>query len=191
MGALSRGVQPEIVNVQPDQALIRRFLAGEELAFRQLYERHTPRLRMTLLRLVAGVDHDADDLVQDTWLSACRGMRSFRGDALFSTWLTSIGVRAALAHLGRRIGTETEFLEEVSTEIEPALTASLDVDRALGRLSDRQRIVVVLHDIEGFTHEEIAGQLGIAVGTSKVTLFRARAVLRVALGLGEHNVSRA
>lgn len=154
-----------------------------------LYERHTPRLTMTLLRMLGGRRQDAEDVVQETWLAGCRGLRGFRGDAKFSTWLTSIGVRTTLNHLARGRGPETEPLSELPAPLGSGPASGIDLERALAALPDQQRIVVVLHDIEGFTHEEIGEQLGIAPGTSKATLSRARHVLRLALTEGVSNAS--
>jgi RNA polymerase sigma-70 factor (ECF subfamily) len=170
----------------PDGVLIRRFLDGEERAFRMLYERHTPRLKLTLRRMLGRRAEDVDDLVQDTWLSACRGLHGYRGTAKFGTWLTSIGVRATLNHLSRGVGPETESIGDVPVSDDGA-GAAVDIERALAALPDHQRIVVVLHEIEGFTHEEIAAQLGMAPGTSKATLSRARQALRAALTEGASN----
>jgi RNA polymerase sigma-70 factor (ECF subfamily) len=171
----------------PDGALIRRFLDGDERAFRMLYERHTPRLKMTLVRLLGARRQEVEDLVQDTWLAGCRGLHGYRGDAKFSTWLTSIGVRTTLNHLTRGGDRETEMLGEY-----PALSGGgpatvIDLERALAALPDHQRMVVVLHDVEGFTHDEIGEQLGMASGTSKATLSRARHALRLALSEGVTN----
>jgi RNA polymerase sigma factor (sigma-70 family) len=171
----------------PDAELIGRFLAGNEPAFRALYLRHTPRLKTTLARLLGAQRHDVDDMVQDTWLSASRALRGFRGEAKFSTWLTSIGVRITLAHLARHRRHESEPLCDVPALENGGVIAQIDAERLLAQLPEHQRVVVVLHDLEGFTHEEIGAQLGIAVGTSKVTLFRARAALRNAFGPGVTN----
>jgi RNA polymerase sigma-70 factor (ECF subfamily) len=175
----------------PDAVLIRRFLTGEERAFRMLYERHTPRLKMTLRRMLGRRAEDVDDLVQETWLAACRGIHGYRGDARFGTWLTSIGVRTTLNYLTRVGGRDTELLGDVAARQSEgdAAGAAVDVERALAALPDHQRVVVVLHEIEGFTHDEIAAQLGIAAGTSKATLSRARQALREALE-GVSNGSR-
>jgi RNA polymerase sigma-70 factor (ECF subfamily) len=173
----------------PDSELIHRFLRGEETAFRLLYNRHTPRLRITLRRLLGAGEQDADDAVQETWLSACRGMSAYRGDAQFSTWLTSIGVRATLAQLARHRARETELMTDVPSREDGQAIAAIDVERALAHLPGQQRIVVVLHDLEGFTHEEIGAQLGIATGTSKVTLHRARISLRNAFAPRVSNVT--
>ena len=173
----------------PDAALIRRFLDGDERAFRMLYERHTPRLKMTLQRLLGWRRQDVDDLVQDTGLAGCRGLDAYRGDAKFSTWLTSIGVRATLNHLTRSGECETATLDEIAAPLTNGPASMIDLERALASLPNHQRIVVVLHDIEGFTHEEIGAQLGVAEGTSKATLSRARHALRLALGEGVSNAS--
>jgi len=173
----------------PDRALIRRFLDGDERAFRMLYERHTPRLKMTLKRLLGTRRQDVDDVVQDTWLAGCRGLHVYRGDAQFSTWLTSIGVRTTLNHLERRVDRDTEVLDEMSAPLTHGPASTIDLERALAALPDHQRVVVVLHDVEGFTHEEIGEQLGMATGTSKATLSRARQALRLALSEGVSNAS--
>ena len=173
---------------QPDSVLIRRFLRGDERAFRTLYDRHTPRLKMTLQRLLGPRRQDVDDVVQDTWLAGCRGLQGFRGDAKFSTWLTSIGVRTTLNHLRRpRAEVEIELIGELALPSGAAPGTSVDLERALETLSDQQRMVVVLHDVEGFTHEEIGNQLGMAAGTSKATLSRAREMLRRVLSGGAIN----
>jgi RNA polymerase sigma-70 factor (ECF subfamily) len=161
-----------------DAALIARFLAGDEVCFRALYQRHTPRLRMLILRLVRRNEAEADDVVQDAWLAGCRGMHRFRGDATFSTWLATIAVRIARNQL-----TIPRYDDEEPTDIvaDPAPfspAVRIDLERAIDRLPDHQRAVLVLHDVEGFTHAEIGDQLGVPVGTSKVTLSRARATLR-------------
>ena len=174
----------------PDALLIRRFLTGEERAFRMLYERHTPRLKMTLRRMLGARAAEVDDLVQDTWLATCRGLHGFRGDAKFGTWLTSIGVRTTLNYLTRAGTRDTELLGDIASHEGDSAGSVVDVERALAALPDHQRVVVVLHEIEGFTHEEIAEQLGIAPGTSKATLSRARQALRDALTEGVANGTR-
>lgn len=172
-----------------DGALIRRFLDGDERAFRQLYERHTPRLKMTLLRMLGARRDDVDDVIQDTWLAGCRGLHGYRGDAKFSTWLTSIGVRTTLNHLTRTVRPADEPLGEVAAPMGAAPGSAIDLERAIAALPNHQRWVVVLHDIEGFTHDEIGEQLGMAAGTSKATLSRARHALRIALSEGVSHAS--
>jgi RNA polymerase sigma-70 factor (ECF subfamily) len=142
---------------------------------------------MTLLRLLGPRGADIDDVVQDSWVAASRGIHGFQGNAKFSTWLTSIGIRATLAHLARHREQELDLADAPADDASP--DAGVDVERLLRLLPEQQRIVVVLHDIEGFTHEEIALQLDIAPGTSKSTLSRARAALRMALSQGVSNAS--
>ncbi len=168
-----------------DAELIRRFRGGDEAAFRALHDRHTPRLRMLVLRMLGSQRDDVDDVLQETWLAGCRGLHGFNGSAQFSSWLTTIGIRAAYARFPATNGAGPEALESVEAPPLPAAATVIDLERALERLSDRQRAVVVLHDVEGFTHEEIAEKLAMAPGNSKVTLFRARQALRRLLADGE------
>jgi len=172
-----------------DVSLIHRFLDGSESAFRVLYERHTPRLKMTVRRLLGFRQQEIDDVIQETWLAACRGMPSYRGDAPLGAWLAAIAARTTYATLTRLTSRETEMVDDdIAAPDQPE--APIDIERALDVLPDTQRMVVVLHDIEGFTHHEIAEQLGMATGTSKATLFRARRALRTALNGGMENVAR-
>lgn len=167
-----------------DAALIDRVQRGDEAAFRAMYQRHTPAL-MTLLRRLLGANAaDAEDVLQDTWVACCRGLHRYRGEAAFATWLTRIGIRTARGRL-RIQGDAVELFDNVASAPPPFSTVTrIDLDRAIKRLPDHQRVILVLHDVEGFTHEEIAEQLGIPNGTSKVTLSRARASLRRALSEG-------
>jgi RNA polymerase sigma-70 factor, ECF subfamily len=174
----------------PDTMLIRRFIDGDEAAFRMLYERHTPRLKMMVRRVLGRRSQDTDDVVQDTWLAGCRGIHTYRGDAKFASWLLAIGARTAYASLSRRESNEDELMEDVADPRVDGHATVIDLERALTELSDAQRTVVVLHDIEGFTHEEIGQQLGMATGTSKATLSRARQSLRMALTNGASNAAR-
>jgi RNA polymerase sigma-70 factor (ECF subfamily) len=173
----------------PDSELISRTLGGDEGAFRALYERHTPRLRMIVMRMLgAARQDDVDDVMQETWLAGCRGLRGYAGDAQFASWLTTIGIRAVYARFGRAGEVETELFDDLPAPAGPGPASVIDLERALSRLSDRQRIVVVLHDVEGFTHQEIARHLGIASGTTKATLSRARSLLRRLLNDGVSHV---
>jgi RNA polymerase sigma-70 factor (ECF subfamily) len=169
---------------QPDSALIRRFLDGDEGAFRALYHRHTPRLRMVICRLLGARRDDADDLVQETWMRGCRGIHGFNGDAKFATWLTTIGVRAVYSRFSRHSLEEDQLPDELPEPPRGDMALSMDLERVIAMLPDHQRTVVVLHDVEGFTHQEIAKQLGVATGTSKATLSRARCTLRRLLSEG-------
>ena len=154
--------------------------SGDERAFRALYRRHTPRLYAVLNRLAAGSVHEAEDLVQETWIRATEALERFRWDAAFSTWLISIGVnvaRDALRRRGRRL--EDEWKDGVELAAPPQPHGDrVDLERAIATLPDGARTVLVLHDIEGWTHESIAERLEISVGTSKSQLHRARRTLR-------------
>jgi RNA polymerase sigma-70 factor, ECF subfamily len=177
-------------NLPTDLVLVRRTLDGDEGAFRALYDRHTPRLKMLVRRLLGRRTVDADDVLQETWLAACRSLHQYRGDAKLSTWLTSIGVRAAYASLAHRVEDEAVLYEDTLASPSEAPATTIDLERALAELPDRQRLVVILHDVEGFTHEEIAEQLGMAPGTSKAALSRARGALRQMLTTGVFNATR-
>lgn len=174
----------------PDLILIRRFLDGDESAFRALYARHTPRLRMIVWRLLGARREETDDVMQETWLAGCRGMHRFNGHAKFSSWLTTIGIRRARSRFAQPVHATTEPLDVLASEATDTPLTTIDLERAIARLPDHQRVIVVLHDIEGFTHEEIATQIDIPVGTSKVTLSRAREALRRMLNDGVSHVRR-
>ena len=180
-----RGLLPDLT----DAALISRFLGGDEAAFRELYRRHTPRLRMIVLRLLGAARRaEVDDVVQETWLAACRGVHRYAGDAKFASWLTTIGIRTTYSRFARSGPEETALFDELPGHAGLAPGSAIDLERALSQLPDQQRVVVVLHDVEGFTHDEIARQLGIATGTAKATLSRARATLRRLLNDGVSHV---
>ena len=122
--------------------------------------------------------------MQDAWLAGCRGIHQYRGEATFVAWLVAIGARVSYALLSRRGLRETDLDDGIAEVRADSPASTIDLERALAALPDHQRIVVVLHDVEGFTHEEIAMQIGIATGTSKSTLSRARRALRETLTSG-------
>ena len=165
--------------------LVRRARLGDERAIRQLYERHAPRV-YALVRRLAGDDALAEDWAQEAWVRALNALPRFRGDSRFSTWLHRIAVNSALhgkRWSDRRRGQEMDV--PVEPAVEPGVDQSLLRDRieaALDRLPLGMRHVIVLHDVEGYTHEEIASMLGVTAGTSKSQLFKARAKMRELLG---------
>ena len=172
-----RGAAPDA----PDDELLPAVADGDEAAFRILYRRHTPRLGMLVLRVLGGHDADAEDVVQESWIRAVAGIGDFRGDSQFGRWLNGIGIRVAWEAIRRRHSTEMVTAESEPTVEPPDSVERLDLEDALRRLPDDQRAVVVLHDVEGFGHDDIAVSLGIAVGTSRSHLFRARRALRTML----------
>lgn len=165
--------------------LIGRARSGDLDAMRTLYERHAAQV-YTLVRRLAGDDDLAADLAQDAWVNAFQKIRSFRGDAAFGTWMHRIAVNTALTRLrksARRRDLEEGF--DGSTTLGNADATSsahaadrVMLERALDLLPEGYRMVLWLHDVEGFTHEEVAKRMGIAVGTSKSQLAKARARLR-------------
>lgn len=163
----------------PDRALAEALqLRGEETAFRQLYARHTPRLHQLVLRIVGGCEHDAEDVVQETWIRATASLDGFRWESAFSTWLAGIGINCArglLRRQGRWVALEPG---DEPWRPPPLHGERIDLERALALLPAGYRAVLVLHDVEGYTHEEIGERLGIAAGTSKSQLFHARRTLR-------------
>jgi len=169
-----------------DTQLITRVVAGDSAAERELYETDVDRIYRLAFRL-AGDDELARDFTQATFIRAFEKIGSFRGESSLSTWLHSIGVSVALNGLRKtkRLRNREAPMEEGLTvgttrrEAEPDLKERMA--RAIDALTDKYRTVFVMHDVEGYTHEEISGTLNIPIGTSKSHLFQARSKLRVAL----------
>ena len=157
---------------------------GDEAAFRRLYRRHTPRLLMVVRRVLAAGGQDAEDVVQETWICAVERLADFRGEAAFATWLTGIGLNVARNHLRRHNRRRTVDLADIAepTLVERSDDDAIDLERAIALLPDGYRAVLVLHDVEGWPHHEIAAALGVATGTCKSQLFAARRWLRSYLG---------
>ena len=161
--------------------LIRKACEGDGLAVRALYERDAPRV-YAVVRRIAGEEDLAQDYAQEAWIRAIRALPSFRGDARFSTWLHRIAVNSALQAL-RKADTRKKREAPMPDAI-PVNPAEGDVllgdllERAMDRLPDGMRQVLILHDVEGYTHEEIGDFLGVTSGTSKSQLFKARAKMR-------------
>ncbi len=166
-----------------DQHWIRAILKrGDERAFRLLYRRHTPRLLQFILRLVGGDELEAENLTQETWIRASDSLSRFRGDSLFATWLTGIGLNVTRDHLRRRSRLPLDAIQSPDIVSAPIpIGDGIDLERAIARLPDGYRMVLVLHDIEGMKHAEIAERLGFSEGTSKSQLFKARRLLRGSL----------
>ncbi|HYO45311.1 MAG TPA: RNA polymerase sigma factor [Gemmatimonadota bacterium] len=166
-----------------ERELIERARNGDPAAERQIYDAHVDRIFRLAYRM-CGRDDLAEDFVQETFVKAFAALRDFRGEAALSTWLHSIATRVVLNGLRsvRRHEKRTEPLEAADRhesapeppepDLKQRLTAALD------GLDDHYRIVVVMHDLEGYTHGEIGSALGIAEGSSKARLSRARAMLR-------------
>jgi len=158
--------------------------AGDMAAFEELYRATVGRVHCLCLRMCRDPQL-AEELTQESYIRAWQKLATFRGDSLFSTWLHRIAVNVVLGHFrssGRRLdavsGDEVEPVEPV---VPAAPGLALDLERAIAALPTGARTVFVLHDVEGYTHDEIAQMAGVAVGTSKAQLSRARALLRKAL----------
>ncbi len=169
-----------------DALLVRRALDGDVAAFEALYRSHVGRVHGAILRLVGMDRARAEELTQDAFVRAWQKLASFRHESAFSTWLYRLGVNTALMDLrGRRDQKESEVedLELAAGGDVPFCAGERgDLERAVSALPPRARAVLVLHDVEGWKHEEIAAELGMAVGSSKAQLHRARGLLRNALG---------
>jgi len=163
--------------------LVARAQAGDQTAFRDLYRQHAGRVYALCLRLT-GDARDAEERTQDVFVRLWDKVRSFRGESAFSSWLHRLAVNVVLNE--RRTTGRRE--QRVVTAEDPGLFErnrggtteglSIDLERAIAELPEGAREVFVLYDIEGYAHAEIASMVGIAEGTSKAQLFRARHLLR-------------
>lgn len=165
-----------------DQITIRRAINGDERALRAIWTQHAPRIDALVRRLVGDPDQ-AEDVAQEVWIQIFRALPGYRGDSQFSTWAHRIAVNRTLNALRslRRVSKLEVDIEEDSSTVEHDGDRSLlaqTIDEAVRKLSPGARHVFVLHDVEGYTHEEIATELGITPGGSKSQLFKARAKLR-------------
>jgi RNA polymerase sigma-70 factor (ECF subfamily) len=172
--------------METDLLLIRRAIDGDERAMRMLWVQHAPHVDAVVRRLVGDPDQAAD-VAQDVWIQIFRALPGYRGDSQFGTWAHRIAVNRtlnALRKLRRIERTETAIEHDDIATVEPdgerALLAAT-IDEAARKLAPGARQVFVLHDVEGYTHEEIAERLGITSGGSKSQLFKARAKLRTQL----------
>ncbi|HEX2080272.1 MAG TPA: RNA polymerase sigma factor [Longimicrobium sp.] len=166
--------------------LVRRARGGDPAAQRRLYDAHVERVYRLAYRL-AGSDDAAREYTQDTFLRAFTRLADFRGESAFGTWLHAVAVSVCLNGVrkaARRRAAEAPLedaagLAAAPEDPDPRLRD--DVRRALGELPEGWRVVVLMHDVEGYTHEEIGAALGVPPGTSRGWLSRARARLRGAL----------
>ena len=171
--------------VGEDAADVARAAQGDAVAFERLYRRHVARIHSLALRMIGS--ERAAEATQDAFVRAWEKLGTFRGEAAFGTWLYRLAInlflskRARAAVLRARETGDDEWLEQF-----PARATSsefgIDIETAVRRLPEGARQVFVLHDVEGYKHEEIAEMLGVTAGTSKAQLHRARMLLRRVLG---------
>ena len=168
-----------------DHALARLASGGDLSAFEALYRRHAGRVHGVIARLVGGAGARAEDLTQDAFVRAWQALPGYRFESRFSTWLHRLAVNTALMELRSRRSRPGD--DEDDSAFDTLGTADsaghgtalrTDLERAVATLPPRARAVLVLHDVEGWKHEEIATELGMAVGSSKAQLHRARGLLR-------------
>ena len=163
--------------------LVRRAQAGDQTAFRDLYQQLAGRVYALCLRLT-GDAGAAEERTQDVFVRAWDKLRSFRGDSLFSSWLHRLAVNVVMNERRTTIRREQRVTPVAAPEVlergrrEPTEGLSIDLERAIAALPEGAREVFVLYDIEGYSHAEIGEMTGIAEGTSKAQLFRARQLLR-------------
>ncbi len=179
--------QPAPTPVPPDEAfLLARARRQDADAFEALYRAHHRRVYALLLRMCTDPVL-ADEMTQDTFVQAWKGLRKFRGASNFGTWLHAIAVRVCLntrrserRHDHRDINdNDTDTYAFAAKRAMPE--TQIDLERALAALPNRAREVIVLYDVYGYRHGEIGDLLGIAEGTSKAQLHRARGLMREAL----------
>jgi RNA polymerase sigma-70 factor (ECF subfamily) len=179
-------IDPHAPEPVSDAELIHRVLAGDPSAERALYDAHVDRVFRLVYRMAGDLDR-AQDWVQETFIRAYQKLGEFRGESALSTWLCSIAMSVSLNGLRKvkRFRERETPLEDAlpvgytPREADPDLKSRLA--QAIDNLPEGYRAVFVMHDVEGFTHEEIGQALGVQPGTSKAQLFRARAKLRQAL----------
>jgi RNA polymerase sigma-70 factor, ECF subfamily len=173
--------------IQPDAAsLVNRARGGDVSAFEGVYRMHSAQVMGVCMRLAAD-RREAEELAQDAWVRAWERLGSFRGDATFGTWMHRITVNLLLdrkrsdARWKRRLVSMEEHGELEAPAASPAAGARLDLERAVATLPEGARLVFLLHEVDGYKHREIADRLGVAVGTVKAQLHRARRLLQNAL----------
>jgi len=163
--------------------LVRRAQAGDQTAFRDLYRQLAGRVYALCLRLT-GDAGAAEERTQDVFVRAWDKLRSFRGESAFSSWLHRLAVNVVMNERRTSFRREQRVTPVAAPEVlergkgEPTVGLNIDLERAIATLPAGAREIFVLYDIEGYSHAEIAEMTGIAEGTSKAQLFRARHLLR-------------
>ena len=176
----------------PEAVAIRRAQQGDAAAFERLYQLHKGRVYSLCLRML-GNPAEAEDLAQEAFLQLFRKVATFRGESAFSTWLHRLTVNVVLMHLRKKVLPQVPIDEPVEPDEagegprwepgaeDPVLVGSIDrvtLEEAIAKLPHGYRLVFILHDVEGYEHNEIAALLGCSVGNSKSQLHKARLRLR-------------
>ena len=183
---LRRQDKPDLSATETRQ--VERAVAGDRLAFEQLYKSHRDRIYALCWRMCGGDKALAEDMLQDSFIRAWNKLHLFRGDSKFGTWLHRLTVNVILSDKRirvKRLQREQELGEGIERTMvgERDVFAGLrkDLEEAIAGLPERARTVLVLYDIEGYRHAEIAEMTGMAVGSSKAQLHRARKLVRASL----------
>ena len=175
---------------QEDAALIERCRQGDLGAFEEIYRAHSRKIYGVLIRML-GNQADAEDMLQDVFLAAHRKLESFRGESALGTWLYRLAVNLCLDYLRSRTGRAIQMTDVIADE--PSLpdaashrlaertVTKMDLERAMAQLPEGCRAAFVLHDVQGLEHREVGEVLGIAEGTSKSQVHKARLRLRALL----------
>lgn len=174
----------DVIPLGEAKSLVARARAGDERALEQLYRAHE-RGVYTLARRLTRTAEDAEDVLQETFLEVCRSLGSWRGDGSLWGWIRTIAASKALMRYRREKVRSADSLDDSAEPESPAredVPLRLDLESALDRLPERSRAVVWLHDVEGYTHEEIAELMGMTTSFSKSQLARAHRKLRDWLG---------
>jgi RNA polymerase sigma-70 factor (ECF subfamily) len=174
-------------------ALVERCRRGELAAFEELYRAHAGKLFSVACRIL-GNPADAEDLLQEIFLSAHRKLGGFRGDSALGTWLYRLATNHCLDYLRSRAARTLQLTDALDDEpglyeagnrsrgLAEQTVTKMDLERAMARLPEGCRAAFVLHDVEGLEHREVGEVLGIAEGTSKSQVHKARLRLRALLG---------
>lgn len=184
-GGAVASLEPRAAQRDEDGDLVTAARQGDRAAFESLYRRHRNRVYALVWRLCGGDHGLAEDLLQEAFVRAWQKLDSFRGDSRFATWLHRLTVNVALSDRRiriRRLERETALegaTERTATGARDVYAGTnMDLEQAIARLPERARTVLVLFDVEGYSHAEIAELAGMAVGSSKAQLHRARKLVR-------------
>lgn len=177
----------ETIGSKTDFDLTKAAASGDMVAFEELYKRHHRRVYSICLRMLQNAS-EAEDLTQDVFIQLYRKVGSFRGDSAFTTWLHRLTVNQVLMHFRKRNVKFEKTTEEGETPVQIVsgtenpfrmpIVDKIALDIAIAQLPEGYKNVFVLHDVEGFEHEEVAKILGCSVGTSKSQLHKARLKMR-------------
>jgi len=177
----------EIKGKVSDFVLAQSAANGDMTAFEELYQRHHRRVYSICLRMLQNAS-EAEDLTQDVFIQLYRKIGSFRGDSAFTTWLHRLTVNQVLMHFRKRTVKFEKTTEEGETPVQIVngtsnpnkmpIVDKIALENAIEQLPEGYKNVFVLHDVEGYEHEEVARILGCSVGTSKSQLHKARLKLR-------------